>query len=257
MRAPISDSAAPAKGQMKYTSALLFSLLALSSCVNSMGGGGDERRISGFYILELVDGAPLPAALAPQQGCDRTVRRVGSFSLSAAGPDVQPMYDWSITIDADCQPVPAGVFRGAEDVGTWRLNSAQVSLKSMMDKGAYSASVEEISGKPPAVILVYQGNSYRFRRVDDPTGVVFVKVVDQFGQPVEGVVLHFTFPYGLEGGGTTPASGEFGTGGHVGECTIAITAPPGYEIPASQPNPFSVTVVEGPALRVQVALNKI
>lgn len=242
---------------MKRNSAFVVCFLTLFSCINFMGGGEDEKQISGFYILERVDGALLPAPLSPQQGCNRTVRKVGTFSLSAAGPDVQPMYDWSFVIDVDCQPVPEGVFQGAEDVGTWRVYSTQLSFRSMMDKGVYGAVVEESPGNPPAVTLAYLGTSYRFRRVDDPTGVVFVKVVDQFGQPVEGVQLIFAFPYGLEGGGTTPASGEFGTGGHVGECTISITPPTGYEVPASQPNPFSVMVVEGPPLRVQVTLTKL
>jgi hypothetical protein len=236
--------------------ALLVGFLVLSYCTNATGSREDEKRISGFYILERVDGAVLPAALSPEQGCNRIVRKVGTLSLSAAGPDVQPMYDWSFVIDVDCQPVPEGVFQGAADVGTWRVYSTQLSFSSMMAKGIYGAVVDESPANPPAVTLEYLGNSYRFRRVDDPTGVVFVKVVDQFGQPVAGVQLLFAFPYGLEGGGTTPASGEFGTGGHVGECKITITPPPGYEVPPSQPNPFSVVVVEGPALRVQVTLTK-
>jgi hypothetical protein len=74
--------------------------------------------------------------------------------------------------------------------------------------------------------------------------VVFVKVFDQFGQPVEGVILLFTFRYGLEGGETMGPALEVGTGGPVGKCTIKMTPPPGYEVPASQPNPFTVTVVE-------------
>lgn len=232
-------------------------LAAASSCSNLTGTGEDEKRVSGFYILELVNGAPLPVILAPQQGCNRTVRSVGTFSLSAGGVDVRPTYDWSITIDADCNPVPASVSQGAEDVGAWHLQSAQLSLNSMMDKGAYNVGVKDTFGDSPAVTLDYLGDSYQFRRVNDPTGVVFVKVVDQFGQPVAGVQLLFMFPHGLQGGGTTPASGEFGTGGHVGDCTIQMTPPVGYQVPASQANPFLVKVVEGPALHVQVLLTKL
>jgi len=223
-----------------------------------MGGRAAEERISGVYVLERVDGALVPAPLAPQQGCSRTVRS-GTFSLTARGPDVLPMYDWSFAIDAGCQSVPPGVFQGTDDVGTWHFGSAQLAFNSMKAHGAYTAALEEISGSPPVVTIVYLENSYRFKRImrwDDPQGVVYVKFVDQFGQPVAGVVLTFTFANGLKGGGTTPDTGEFGTGGVVGECKIDFAPPAGYQVPASQANPFSVTVVEGPALRVQVSLTK-
>jgi hypothetical protein len=91
-------------------------------------------------------------------------------------------------------------------------------------------------------------------RFDDPQGVVFVNVADQFGQPVAGVALIFTFANGLQGGGTTPASGEFGSRGIVGECRIAITPPAGYTIPASQPTPISVTVVADQIVRINATL---
>ena len=245
---------------MRYNPALVCSLVALSSCVNSMGGRAAEERISGVYVLESVDGTPVPAAIAPQQGCARTVRN-GTFTMSAAGPDVLPMYDWSFAIVAVCQPVPPGVFQGTDDVGTWRFGSSeQLSFNSMKNHGAYAATLEEISGSAPAVTIVYLQNSYRFKRImrwDDPQGVVFAKFVDQAGQPVAGVVVTFTFANGLQGGGTTPATGEFGTGGVVGQCQIGFVVPAGYQIPASQANPFSVTVAQGPALHVQVSLTKL
>jgi hypothetical protein len=241
---------------MRYRPLVLVATAALSACSSILGGDDAEKRFAGFYILASVDGTALPAPVAPQQGCPRTVRKVATFSLSAAGPDVRPMYDWEIRVDADCQPVPAGVFQGANDVGFWNAQSTQLSFRSIVGEGAYSASVEENSGSPPTITLLYLGNSYRFRRMDDPTGVVFVKVFDQFGQPVEGVVLHFTFRYGLEGGGTIGPALEFGTSGPVGECAITMTPPPGYEVPASQPNPFTVTVVEG-AINVQATLTKL
>jgi hypothetical protein len=93
-------------------------------------------------------------------------------------------------------------------------------------------------------------------RLDDPQGVVYADVVDQFGQPVPGVGLTFTFANGLQGGGTTPGSGEFGTRGIAGECTINITPPAGYTVPASQQNPLLVTVVANEAPHVTVTLTK-
>jgi hypothetical protein len=242
---------------MRYRPLVLVSTAALSACNSILFGGDAEKRVAGTYILESVDGVTLPAPVAPQEGCNRTVRRVATFSLSAAGPDVQPMYDWEIKIDADCQPVPAGVFQGADDVGLWSAESTHLSFRSMKGQGAYTASVEESSGKPSAITLSYLGNSYRFRRMDDPIGVVFIKVFDQFGQPVEGVILHFTFLYGLEGGGTIGPALEYGTSGPVGECTIKMTPPEGYEVPATQPNPFTVTLVQGPAIHVQATLTKL
>lgn len=236
---------------------MLIPSFALSACINILGGGDAEKRVAGTYILESVNGVALPASVAAQEGCNRTVRKVAVLALSGGGPDAQPSYGWEIKIDADCEPVPAGVFQGADDVGSWGLQSTQLSLKSMKGRGAYTAELEQSSGKPSAVTLSDLGISYRFRRMDDPTGVVFVKVVDQFGQTVEGVILLFTFRYGLEGGGTIGPAGEFGTGGPVGECTIKMTLPPGYELPASQPNPFTVTVVDNPPTHVQVMLTKL
>ena len=93
-------------------------------------------------------------------------------------------------------------------------------------------------------------------RFDDPQGVVYVKFVDQVGQPVTGVVLTFTFANGLKGGGTTGVTGEFGTGGVVGECSISFVPPEGYDVPVTQSNPFSVSVVEDGVVRIQVALTK-
>lgn len=242
---------------MRYRPLVLVSTAALSACSSIFGGDDAERRVAGTYILESVDGTPLPAPVAPQQGCPRTVRKVAIFSLSAAGSDTRPSYGWEIKIDADCQPVPAGVFQGADDVGNWNAESTQLSFRSWVGLDSYTASVDESSGRPSAITLSYLGNSYRFRRMDDPIGVVFVKVFDQFGQPVEGVILHFTFRYGLEGGGTIGPALEYGTGGPVGECTIKMTPPEGYAVPASQPNPFTVILVEGPAIHVQATLTKL
>jgi hypothetical protein len=239
---------------------LALAILAVSSCVNGMGGKDDQERIAGVYILQSVDGVAIPAPIAPQQGCNRIVQN-GTFTISAAGPDVVPEYDWSIAIPADCQPVPSGVYQGGDDVGAWQFRqSSQLSLASLMGRGSYSAALEETPGNPPAITFANAGNSYRFVRImrfDDPQGVVYVDVVDQSGQPVRGVVLMFTFANGLEGGGTTPDSGELGLRGVVGECKISITPPAGYAVPASQPNPISVTVVEGQAPHIKATLTKL
>ncbi|MGH7603249.1 MAG: hypothetical protein ACRENK_04535 [Gemmatimonadaceae bacterium] len=225
-----------------------------------MGERDDQERIAGVYVLQSVDGLAIPAVIAPQQGCSRTVLK-GDLSISAKGADNAPEYDWSIAIPADCQPVPAGVDQGGDDVGLWRFQtSKQLSFASEMGRGSYNATLEESAGNPPAITFSNDGNSYRFVRVmrfDDPQGVVFVDVVDQFGQAVPGVGLTFTFANGLQGGGTTPASGEFGDRGIAGECKISITPPAGYAVPASQPNPLSVTVIANEAPHVTVTVTKL
>ena len=249
-----------ANNSTSQVSILGLALFAASSCVNSMGGKADQERIAGVYILETVDGVAIPAAIAPQQGCNRTVQK-GIFTISASGRDVVPEYDWSIAIPADCQPVPSGVYQGGDDVGAWQFRqSSQLSFFSGMGRGAYSAALEETSGNPPAITFANAGNSYRFVRImrfDDPQGVVYVDVVDQSGQPVRGVVLMFTFANGLVNGGTTSDSGELGLRGVVGECKISITPPAGYAVPASQPNPISVTVVKDQAPHVNATLTKL
>lgn len=237
---------------------LALSLLASISCSGVLSSRDDQERISGVYVLESVDGVQTPAPVSPQEGCSRTVRD-GIMSISPGGSDLRPMYDWTIAITTDCQTVPASVDQGRDDVGTWNFSAASLALKSMKGLGAYNAVLEEASGNPPVVTFAYSGNSYRFARVmrfDDPQGVVYVKVVDQLGQPIAGVGLLFTFANGLESGGTTPDTGEYGTGGIVGECKITIIPPAGYGVPTTQANPFTVTIAEGPSLRIQVALTK-
>jgi hypothetical protein len=239
---------------------LALALLAVSSCVNSTGGRDDQDRIAGVYVLQSVDGVAVPAPIAPQQGCNRTVRD-GKFSISVGGADSRPMYDWSIAIPADCQPVPSGVYEGGDDVGNWGFkNSNQLLFASMMGRGSYTAALEETPGNPPSVTIANSGNSYRFVRVmrwDDPRGLVFVNVVDQTGVPVPGVVLVFTDVNGFAMGGTTQESGQVLSERVVGECKISITPPAGYEVPTSQPNPVSVSIVEGSPVHITVTLTKL
>jgi hypothetical protein len=239
---------------------LALALLAVSSCVNSTGGRDDQDRIAGVYVLQSVDGVAVPAPIAPQQGCNRTVRD-GKFSISVGGADTRPMYDWTIAIPADCQPVPSGVYEGGDDVGNWGFrNSNQLSFASMMGLGSYTATLKETLGNPPTVIIANAGNSYRFVRVmrwDDPRGLVYVRVVDQTGQPVVGVVLVFTDPHGFGSGSTTQESGEVFSESVVGECKIRIAPPEGYSVPGSQPNPVSVSIVEGSPVHIVVTLTKL
>jgi hypothetical protein len=248
------------KIRLQRVPAAALLLLASTACVDSVGNRADEDRISGVYVVQSVDGVAMPTPLAPQQGCNRTVGE-SILNVSAGGRDVAPEYDWSITINADCQPVPSGVYQGGDDVGVWRFaQSSQLSFSSLMGRGSYSAALEETPGNPPAITLANAGNSYRFVRImrfDDPQGVVYIDVVDQSGQRVRGVVLIFTFANGLKNGGTTPDSGELGVRGVVGECKISITPPAGYAVPASQPNPLSVTVVDGGAPHFTVTLTKL
>jgi hypothetical protein len=241
-------------------SSLGLLVLAVSSSVNSVGGRDDRERIAGLDILQSVDGVAVPAAVAPQQGCNRTVQK-GNLAIRPGGGEFLPDYSWSIAIVVDCQPVPPGVNQGGDDFGFWRFQtSTQMGFESQEGRGNYSAELDETAGNPPAITFSKDGNSFRFVRVmrfDDPQGVVFVDLVDQFGQPVPGVVLLFTFANGLEAGGTTPDSGELGNRGVAGGCKISITPPAGYTVPASQPNPLTVTVVANEAPHVTVTLNKL
>jgi hypothetical protein len=233
-------------------------LAAAFSCTNSQALREDQRRISGIYLLKEIDGAALPASLPPEQGCNREVRN-GNLELFQSGVDAGATYTWSVAIMADCTPIPPGVAQGTSDYGFWDYGSVELSFRSKRDFGNYNPGLEEKSGLPPAVTIAYLGNSYRFvlaQRWDAPTGVVFVKFVDQAGQPVSGVVLTFEFPNGLSGGGQTPESGEFGTRGAVGDWAIAVVPPAGYAVPASQANPFSVSVAKDDAQRLQVSLVK-
>jgi hypothetical protein len=250
----------PPKRVALRVSILGLFVLAVSSCVNRLGGRDDRERIAGVYILQSVDGVAIPAAVAPEQGCNRTVQK-GNLAISPGRGHLIPDYSWGIPIVADCQPVPPGVNQGGDDVGFWRFQtSTQLGFESQKRRGNYSVQLEETAGNPPAITLATDRNSFRFVRVlrfDDPQGVIFVDVVDQFGQPVPGAGLIFTFANSLEDSGTTPDSGELGSNGIAGECTISIIPPAGYAVPASQPNPLTVTVVANEAPHVKVTLTKL
>ena len=246
--------------RMKPIAIVGLSLLTLTSCIDSTGSRDDRERISGLYTLRSVDGVAIPAPIAPQQGCNRTVRD-GIFTISVGGSDSRPMYDWSIAIPTDCQPVPPGVDQGDDDVGNWQFHqSSQLSFSSMMGRGSYGAALEETPGNPPAVTIAYAGNSYRFVRLmrfDDPQGVVYVDFVDQAGQRVAGVRLIFTFANGLQGGGTTPDSENSALEALLGSAKSALRRPRAMWCPLRSQIPSRCQLSKVPPLRVHVSLTKI
>lgn len=146
---------------MKRIFTWLMCLCAISSCAIGLGGGDDVRRVSGIYTLQQVDGNPVPAAIAAQQGCNRTVRE-GRLTLAPGREDLLPHYTWSIAIDTDCDPVPSGVFQGRDDVGSWSFSPSSLEFESRMDLGRYATALEDGQQSELAVTVTHLGNAYRF-----------------------------------------------------------------------------------------------
>ena len=179
--------------------------------------------------------------------------------MTPGGVDTSPTYGWSVAIQPECTPVPAGVSQGTTDGGFWNFAPGPVLFHSQMDQGDYAPTLEEKPGSAPAISISYLGRSYQFVLIQPygaATGVVYVKFVDQVGQPITGVVLRFALPNGREAGGQTPESGEYGSQGVVGVWTISFVPPPGYTVPAPQANPFTSLVGENSVQHLQVSLVK-
>ena len=232
------------------------SLLLASACNLGQNPSGDHRRISGVYQLQHVDGAPLPVEVSLGQGCTGSVLR-GELELRPAGVQTRPSYSWSVAIQPNCSPTPPGVPQGNTDVGSWDFDSDRLAFRSRDEQGHYAATLIEPSGAAPQIRIPFLGRTYAFtlvQHIDAPTGVVYVKAIDQGGAPVAGVLLSFAFPNGRVGGGQTPASGEFGTMGVVGVWTITVQPPEGYSVAPAQPNPFTTSVGASTVQHLQISL---
>lgn len=226
----------------------LAGALALSTiwlgCGITSPSYGDLSPVVGVYLLESVDEQPLPVSLPAQQGCSRTIDR-GIFDLDGPSGEARPLYSWAIAINASCQPP------GCEDIqdfGTWRFPGPDIVFSSQKGHGAYSGSHLGPAAEETRVRLAVDGHTYVFRRVQSPntpTGILYLKFLDQTDTPVAGVKMNFLFPNGLEGGGTTPATGEFGDRGAAGTWKITLVLPSGYSFDPARDNPFDFIVPQG------------
>lgn len=205
---------------------------------------GDLSPVVGIYLLESVNGQPLPATLPPQQGCNRSINR-GIFDIIGATGEARPLYSWSIPIEISCQPVPSGVSDFIEDFGTWTFPRPEIVFSSQKGHGKYPGSHLGPLAEETRVRLSMDGHTYVFRRVQSlntPTGILYLKFLDQTDTPVAGVKINSAFPNGLQGGGTTPATGEFGDRGAAGTWKITLVLPSGYSFDPPHDNPFDFVV---------------
>ena len=236
----------------RRTWVLASTALAIAVGVNCSGllgpdSYGDMNPVVGVYLLESVDGRPLPVPLPPQAGCDRSISQ-GELRLSGPAGESIPFYSWGYGVAVSCNPVPSGVQRGKEDLGNWTFPNPELNLRSERGNGEYDALYLGPLAEETRVRISFEAREYVFRRVlgpNTPTGILFLKFVDQTDAPVAGVRMFIDFPNGLKGGGTTPATGEFGTRGMAGIWRISLELPAGYSLPQSQPNPFEHPVPQG------------
>lgn len=235
----------------KSSIAHLISLAgALALTTGALGCGisspsyGDLSPVVGIYLLESVDGQPLPASLPAQQGCTRTIDK-GEFDLDGPSGEARPLYSWGIAISASCQPP------GSEDIqdfGAWRFPGPDIVFSSQKGHGTYVGSHLGPAAEETRVRWAVEGHTYVFRRVQSPntpTGILYLKFLDQTDIPVAGVKMNFLFPNGLEGGGTTPVTGEFGDRGAAGTWKITLVLPSGYSFEPPRDNPFDLLVPQG------------
>lgn len=213
-------------------------------------------ELTGIYLLESVDGSPLPQPVAPVLACPKG-QMSGELHLNPGGVDYLPLYSWSICL------VP-GTTGDLTDFGEWNGNVNQLWLKSERGRATYPAQPSGSGGSAVTLSFLQDGHAFVFRLVrrnDAPTGVLEVSVFDETGNWVNGAQLLFLTGDGLPAGGTTNNNRALGGLGAVGAWSVTVTPPQGYVVPPAQPNPISVQVPEttssSTVTRLTIVLQKV
>lgn len=127
----------------------------------------DLSRAQGTYVLEKVNGAPLPITIESGD-CPREIFR-GDLGLSPGVVDQRPLYDLLVSLRLRCDPdrlLFIDQRRLIEDVGEWTIDGNRVEFRSSKGFGTFRIPIETGSPTPTALLtLQLDGRSYTFRRV--------------------------------------------------------------------------------------------
>lgn len=222
--------------------ALWATLLAVASaCTAGPAGPGRVADVTGAYLLEAIDGAPVPENGAM------------SLDLHPEIGETLPLYGWRAGLTA------AGA--GEDDFGRWALGAGGTRVRFHSQRGLapYESPIARGAGGAGVRVEVRGrgGRVYTFRRVrpfDGPQGSLRVSVVDGAAARVAGARLLFRAPDGLTEPAASSEGAPYTTSGPPGEWTVAITPPSGYALAAGQTNPARATVVVNQTVTVQVTL---
>lgn len=232
--------------------------LPFIACSAANMTGPNVAPVSGTYILERVDGVPLPTSIASTGGCPRAITR-GVLRFDPRYGDSPPLYGWDITVAATCDPSRPQIAPVAADSGTWDVEGGdRLTFSSRAGGGSYGGA---IGTRDSAVVATFAraGRTYTFRLVrgwNAPVGALSVAVVDEAGAPVAGAVLELRAPDGVGAGGTSRSDQAFSTVGAPGLWTVAVFAPSGYTTAPNRPNPFTALVAANATTTERVVLTK-
>lgn len=92
----------------------------------------------------------------------------------------------------------------------------------------------------------------------EPTGTVQGSVEDETGAPVAGATVTLTRSGSASRTATSGGNGSFSFAQvEAGTWSLQVTAPGGYTVPSSQPNPQSITVTAGQTTTVTLKLARV
>lgn len=248
------------------------SILRIAECVailsGTLGCGSANGRstepetdVAGVYILDSVDGLPLPRASSLAGGSPSCPGMIsdGELILRPHGADVLPLYNMNVWGRPVCDsvqfPVPKPV---TTDAGRWRRTGATITFSS--DRSAGSAGTVVLAVSPPTITSVFAGQTYRFHRVrlyNTAVSYVLISAVDQSNNRVGGAMTSWRTSDGLVGCcGVMSAENAFGIPGPpgTGSVRIWVRPPPNYSLAVTQPNPVDVPTVVGATATVGVHL---
>lgn len=179
---------------------LLAPTLLLVGCFGSPTGP-EVSAVTELYVLERVDGAPLPARspnTGPTDLCPPAITD-GELSIDTGPTDhaFPPLYTISVVSSQGCESngIPAERTEVVRDAGAWSVDGARANFNSnpRFGFGVYQGTAQPAS-PGPLLTVEPKGHAYTFRRLDaahHQTGIVSVAVVDQQGIHVAAALMVF------------------------------------------------------------------
>jgi hypothetical protein len=240
--------------------------LTATSLFAALGGCGiildsktfDLPGITGVYLLESVDGLPVPANLPAEPGCTRLARN-GQMEVAPKPIDGGTFYSWFAVILKTCSGSSTPTDETFDDLGSWTGSRKELQFHSGRGKGTYPVTPDE-SGPVTHIVAKRDGHTYRYRMAHatgDPVGYAWISTVDEAGGWVNWVAFSIETPDGLPTGGITNGDRAFGTAGAPGTWRMTVTPPEGYVVAPSQAHPLEFTVVAKQDTDVRFVLHKL
>jgi hypothetical protein len=243
-------------------------MLAIGLMVACSNSVEPADAIAGLYVLDQVDGNPIPPS--PPPVTDDTVPcpvavTDGQLSLEAAAPRIPQGYVFSVYSSPTCEPmgIPSDATEVAHDAGFWSLLGKELQFESSPSNGhgSYGGAVLPGNGPSgaPRVQVAFGGHTYAFLPLDQirPVPGITVNVVDQSGARVDGALVVIRLSdREVDRSFTSSALPLSPRIGVPGPAWVSIAPPKGYGFALGQQNPVTVTIVSGEITQVVVVVVK-